>query len=145
MKKNLILLTLPLLTLLGCTEGNSPEELQQQELEATVMAKHDSAMALMGDIFKLRRNLQALRDTLAAREADSATLQALEQQVAGLEAADEVMMVWMRNYEAPDSLQHEQAMHYLQQELQKIERVQIVMDSTISAARKTYSSHEQQQ
>ena len=145
MKKNLILLTLPLLTLLGCTEGNSPEELQQQELEATVMAKHDSAMAQMGDIFKLRRNLQALRDTLSAHGPDSAALQALEQQVAGLEAADEAMMVWMRNYEAPDSLQHGQAMDSLQQELQKIERVQIVMDSTISAARKTYSSHEQQQ
>lgn len=145
MKKKLILLALPLLTLAGCTEGNSREAQQQQELEATVMAKHDSAMALMGNIFKLRRSLQALHGTLTAQQADTATLQALEQQIAGLEEADEVMMVWMRNYEAPDSLQHGQAMDYLQQELQKIERVQTVMDSTISDAQETYSSYEQQQ
>ncbi|WP_161890969.1 hypothetical protein [Pontibacter russatus] len=145
MKKKLLLLALPLLTAMGCSEGNSREELQQQELEATVMAKHDSAMAQMGDIFKLRRSLQALRDTLSAHGPDSAALQALEQQVAGLEAADEAMMVWMRNYEAPDSLQHGQAMEYLQQELQKIERVQTVMDSTISAAQETYKTYEQQQ
>lgn len=145
MKKNIILLILPLLVIMGCSEGGSPEALQQEELEATVMAKHDSAMAQMGDIFKLRRNLQALRDTLSAHDADSATLRALELQIAALEKADEVMMVWMRNYEAPDSLQHGQAMTYLQQELRKIERVQVIMDSTVSAARETYRTYEQQQ
>ena len=142
MKRKLILFALPLLLLLGCAEGGASE---QQELEATVLAKHDSAMARMGDIFKLRRNLRTLRDTLAAHENDSATLQALSKELEGLNRADEVMMDWMHNYKAPDSLQHEQAMRYLQQELQKIERVQVVMDSTIAAAQETYKTYEQQQ
>lgn len=145
MNRKFILFALPLLLLLGCTEGGASEASQQEALKATVLAKHDSAMARMGDIFKLRRSLRALRDTLAAQEADTATLQALEQQMKDLNGADEVMMVWMRNYQAPDSLQHAQAMTYLQQELQKIERVQVVMDSTISAARKTYRTYEQQE
>ena len=51
-------------------------------------------------------------------------------------------MNWMRNYKAPDTLQHEQAMNYLQQQLQKIEKVKITMDSTIKAARDIYQQHE---
>ena len=143
MKKHFILLIMPFLLLTGCNTG-SREATQQEELEANVMAIHDDAMARMGDIYKLRRNFRSLRDTLAAQQTDSATLQALQQQIDELNQADEVMMVWMRNYSAPDSLQPEQATVYLQQELQKIERVQTVMDSTIQAARKTYQQYEQQ-
>lgn len=145
MKRKFILFALPLFLLLGCTEGGTSEASELEGLEATVLAKHDSAMSLMGDIFKLRRNLRTLRDTLAAQETDTATVLALQQQIEGLNGADKVMMEWMHNYEAPDSLQHEQAMTYLQQELQKIDRVQIVMDSTIAAAQQTYKTYEQQQ
>ncbi|MFD3001602.1 hypothetical protein ACFS7Z_14620 [Pontibacter toksunensis] len=143
MKNQIILILVPFLLLTGCNQGSS-EATQQEELEANVMAIHDDAMARMGDIYKLRRSFRSLRDTLAARQTDSATLQALQQQIDELNQADEVMMVWMRNYTAPDSLQPEQAKVYLQQELQKIERVQTVMDSTIQAARKTYQQYEQQ-
>ncbi|GAB3529770.1 hypothetical protein GCM10027443_09560 [Pontibacter brevis] len=143
MKKHLIQIILPILLLTACHTGQT-EATQQEELEANVMTIHDDAMAKMGDIYKLRRNFRSLRDTLAAQQADTATLQALQQQIDELNQADEVMMVWMRNYSAPDSLQHEQAMRYLQQELQKIERVQTIMDSTIAAARQKYQQYEQQ-
>ncbi|RDV15051.1 hypothetical protein DXT99_12010 [Pontibacter diazotrophicus] len=143
MMKHLILIVMPFLLLMGCNTGPA-EATQQEELEANVMVIHDDAMAKMGDIYKLRRNFRSLRDTLAAQQADTATLQALQQQIDELNQADEVMMVWMRNYSAPDTLQHEQAMNYLQQELQKIERVQTIMDSTIEAARQTHQQYEQQ-
>ncbi|WP_237144714.1 hypothetical protein [Pontibacter pamirensis] len=143
MKKYFILLVVPFLLLTGCNAGPA-EATQQEELEANVMTIHNDAMAKMGDIYKLRRNFRSLRDTLAAQQADTVTLQALQQQIDELNQADEVMMVWMRNYSAPDTLQYEQAMNYLQQELKKIERVQTVMDSTIQAARQTYQQYEQQ-
>ena len=143
MKKHLTYVVLLLLLLISCNSGPS-EATQQEELEANVMAIHDDAMAKMGDIYKLRRNLRSLRDTLAAHQTDSTTLRALQQQIDELNQADEVMMVWMRNYSAPDTLQQEEAMAYLQQELKKIERVQTVMDSTIQAARQTYQQYEQQ-
>lgn len=108
-----------------------------------MLAKHDSAMAQMGDIYKLRRNLRTLRDTLEAQQADTARLHMLERQLEGLSQADKVMMDWMHNYHAPDSLKPQEAMTYLQQELQKIKRVQIVMDSTLKAAQQTYQSYEQ--
>lgn len=141
MKKLLILLALPVAILYSCKSGPTEAE-QKAELEQHVMAVHDSAMAEMDQIFKLRRNLETLHDTLATQQADSATLQLLQQNITGLNEADERMMEWMRNYSAPDSLQHDKAMNYLQQELQKIERVKITMDSTIEAARQTYQQHE---
>jgi Mg2+ and Co2+ transporter CorA len=143
MNRSILLIAMPLLLLFGCNTVSS-EATETEELESHVMAIHDEAMAKMGDIYKLRRNLRSLRDTLATQQTDTATLQALQQQIDGLNAADEVMMVWMRNYQAPDSVQQDQAMNYLQQELQKIERVQTVMDSTITAARQTYQQYEQQ-
>ncbi|MDX5480226.1 MAG: hypothetical protein LPK07_00935 [Hymenobacteraceae bacterium] len=143
MKKYITLLALPFFILTSCETGPSEAE-QKDELESTVMTVHDEAMAKMGDIYKMRRNLRTLRDTLEARQTDSTSLQALQAEISGLNQADEAMMQWMRNYSAPDTLQHEQAMTYLQQELEKIERVQIIMDSTLQAARATYIQYEQQ-
>nr|WP_255487957.1 hypothetical protein [Pontibacter sp. KCTC 32443] len=137
----IILLALPLAILAGCTPGPSEAE-QKADLENQVMAVHDSAMAEMGTIIKLRRNLQALSDTLTTQQPDSATIQALQQNIAGLEAADESMMNWMRNYKVPDTLQHKQAINYLQQELQKIKRVRTIMDSTIQAAHQVSEQYE---
>ncbi len=109
------------------------------------MAIHDEAMARMGDIYKLRRTLRSMRDTLEAQQqTDSTTVLALEQEISGLNKADEAMMQWMRQYSAPDTLQHEQAMDYLQQELVKVERVQTIMDSTIEAAQTTVKKYEQE-
>ena len=143
MKKLILLLALPVAILAGCKSGPSETE-QKLELEQHVMAVHDSAMAEMGTIFKLRRNLRALRDTLATRQTDSTTLLLLQQHITGLNRADEAMMDWMRNYKAPDTLQHQQAMQYLQQELQKIEKVKTTMDSTVKTARQTYQQYELQ-
>ncbi len=143
MKRRIILLAFPVLLLSACTGEGESEALEQKKLEETVLAKHDSAMAQMGDIYKLRRNLRTLRDTLEAQQADTARLHMLERQLEGLSQADKVMMDWMHNYHAPDSLKPQEAMTYLQQELQKIKRVQIVMDSTLKAAQQTYQSYEQ--
>ncbi|RIJ42646.1 hypothetical protein [Pontibacter oryzae] len=143
MKRFFILAILPLALLAGCQNGASETE-QKAELEGNVMAIHDEAMAKMGDIYKLRRQLRSLRDTLEQQaQPDSAAILALQQELSGLNQADEVMMQWMRQYKAPDTLQHQQAMTYLQQELVKVTRVQTVMDSTLQAAKQTLSTHEQ--
>lgn len=142
MNKLILLLALPIAILAGCKSGPT-EVVQKAELQQHVMAVHDSAMAEMDQIFKLRRSLRALRDTLETQQTDTTILQALQQNINSLNRADERMMDWMRNYKAPDTLLHAQAMRYLQLELQKIEKVKNTMDSTISAARKTYQQYEQ--
>ena len=144
MKKSTILIALCFAALTACDSGTSGEE-ETVSLEDKVMAIHDEAMAKMDNIYKLRRKLRTLRDTLEAQQADSTMLLPLEQEISGLNKADEAMMQWMRQYEAPDTLQQEQAMQYLQQELKKIKRVQTMMDSTLEAAQITLTRYEQEQ
>lgn len=141
MKKILIVLALPFALLTGCNSGTQEAE-QKAVLQEQVMAVHDSAMAEMDNIFKLRRNLRILRDSLEVQREDTALLSPLGREIKGLNIADASMMDWMRNYKAPDTLQHEQAMQYLQLELQKINRVKTIMDSTLESARKTYQQYE---
>lgn len=141
-KKFLMLLALPCALLTACHTGPSEQE-QKAELESKVMQVHDEAMAKMSQTYHLRRDLRALRDTLEAQQADSATLQLLQRHLSLLNKADDAMMDWMHHYHAPDSLAHQQAMDYLQQEQEKINTVNAKMDSTIAAARQTYTSYEQ--
>lgn len=141
MKNIFIVLALPFTLLTGCNSGNQEAE-QKAELQQQVMAVHDSAMAEMDNIFKLRRQLRILRDSLQLQQADTALVSSFGKEIKGLNMADESMMGWMRNYKAPDTLQHEQAMQYLQLELKKINRVKTVMDSTLESARKTYQQYE---
>lgn len=143
MKKHILLLALPLALFSACQSDASGEE-EKTELETKVLTIHDEAMAKMDNIYKLRRTLRTMRDTLEAQQADSTAILALQQEISGLNKADEAMMQWMRQYDEPDTLQHEQAMTYLQQELTKIERVQTIMDSTIAAAQATVKNYEQE-
>ncbi|WP_299988840.1 hypothetical protein [uncultured Pontibacter sp.] len=139
MKKWLLYLSLPL-TLLACQGGPSEAE-RQQALETEVMDLHDEAMADMSKIYRLRRNLTSLRDTLQAQSADTATISLLTRRIQELDQADEAMMEWMRQYKAPDTLAHQQAMLYLNAEHQKMERVKSLMDSTITHAQETFATY----
>jgi hypothetical protein len=139
MMKWLLYLALPL-ALASCQSGPSEAE-RQETLETEVMDLHDEAMADMSKIYRLRRNLTSLRDTLAAQSADTSITNLLTRDITGLHQADEAMMDWMRNYKAPDTLAHEQAMLYLQQEHEKMARVKSLMDSTIAKAKETYATY----
>lgn len=139
MKKWLLYLSLPL-SLIACQGGASDED-RQQTLETEVMDLHDEAMADMGKIYRLRRNLTSLRDSLQAQSTDTATISLLTRRIQELEKADEAMMEWMRQYKAPDTLAHEQAMLYLNAEHQKMARVKALMDSTITNAQETYATY----
>ncbi|WP_299823308.1 hypothetical protein [uncultured Pontibacter sp.] len=144
MKYLLLTLSFALAILCSCSQTQSPEE-QKEALEQNVLAVHDTAMAKMEDIFRLRKNLRILRDTLETQlQPDSAVLKSLQTHIQLLNRADEVMMGWMRQYKAPaEDMPHEQAMEYLEQEKIKIEKVQTIMDSTINAARSTYNTYDQ--
>ncbi|GGG13557.1 hypothetical protein [Pontibacter amylolyticus] len=139
MKKWLLYLSLPL-TLVAC-QGGASEEDRQQTLETEVMDLHDEAMADMGKIYRLRRNLTSLRDSLQAHSTDMAIISLLTRRIQELEKADEAMMEWMRQYKAPDTLAHQQAMLYLNEEHQKMARVKALMDSTITNAQETYATY----
>ncbi|MFD2515098.1 hypothetical protein ACFSRY_14595 [Pontibacter locisalis] len=142
MKYFILLISFAVAMLGGCNQGEKPEE-QKKELEDQVMEVHDSAMAKMSTIYHLRRDIRALRDTLESQQVDTAQLAPLYNSILQLNEADEAMMNWMRQYKAPVSLSHEQAMSYLQNEMVKIKRVKNFMDTTIIAAQQTYEKYRQ--
>jgi hypothetical protein len=139
MKKWLLYLAFPL-ALAGCQSGPTEAD-KQQSLETEVMDLHDEAMVDMSKIYRLRRNLTTLRDTLTAQAADTAVTALLSRRIAELNDADEAMMDWMRNYKAPTEQPHQEAVLYLQEEHVKMARVKSLMDSTISNAKETYAQY----
>lgn len=140
MIKRFLYLAFPL-ALVACDGGVSKDQQQKETLETEVMSLHDEAMGDMGKIYRLRRNLTSLRDTLVAQSADTAVTNLLARQITGLHQADEAMMDWMRKYKAPDTLAHQPAMVYLQGEHEKMARVKMLMDSTIANAQETYEKY----
>ncbi len=118
-----------LLALAGCAPS---EEQMAKELETEVIALHDSVMANMGDLYNSRKELAALKDSLLAD--DTLLQQKFDAGIAQLAEADEQMMQWMRNYKAPDLKQPAEAVPYLQQEKEKMEKVQQNIEQSLQHA-----------
>ncbi len=145
MKNWAILLTL-LVLVSGCNKQGSnegeeateltPEERakqQQIELFDEVMAIHDEVMPKMQDIYNLKVNIRGRLDSIPDLSEDAQA--DLRNHLAELDSADEAMMNWMREFEpVADSVSHEDAMEYLEDEKSKIEKVREVMNTAISEA-----------
>jgi hypothetical protein len=115
----------------------------REALESRVMQVHDTTMAEMDQVFRLRQDLKKLRDTLQTRQPDTAALRLVAQHIGLLQKADDAMMRWMHQYKAPGEKQaHQAAMLYLQDQLQKIKQVKKQMDSTLTAAQSIIKRHE---
>jgi len=130
------------LCLLAACQNNLSDAQQRENLENRVMQVHDAAMAEMDQLFILRQDLKQVRDTLQHRQTDTAAQRVLEQHLGLLQKADEAMMQWMHQYKSPEEKQpHEAAMHYLQDQLQRMEQVKKQMDSTLAAAQSIHKQH----
>lgn len=107
-----------------CTDPNA----EVVQLEEEVIAIHDEVMPKMTDIHQLKKGLQSK----LSPEVDSNRLLNL---ILELEQADEAMMSWMDQYDAPDLTQpKEQNMLYLNQQKEKMIEVKNKMLTAITAA-----------
>ncbi len=138
MKKNFVLLiVLGLALVAACTSQKSEEEQKIESLKKEVIAVHDEAMARMGEIMRLKKELQT--------KAEADTTVEIQQTIQNLEAADEAMMNWMRGFkfpltnnadEAADTTDVAAKIEYLQQEKEKMEIIDQQMVKAIGAAKK---------
>lgn len=114
------------------TTSENPEVAQ---LEKEVLAIHDEVMPKMDDLMRLKRKAKV---QLAKDSVSSSQKQPLQTLIQELEAADEAMMHWMRNYD--HDLQGklpEEKLNYLQAEKVKITKVKQQMLQTLAKAEKT--------
>ncbi|QJD76989.1 hypothetical protein [Spirosoma rhododendri] len=97
-----------------------------KQLEEQVMAQHDSSMNLMGDIAKLKKQVNA-------KAAGAATGKVL---VDSLTTADDAMMNWMNQYNGDTlgKLDQAKALEYLNSQKKSIDAVQMRMKKSIADA-----------
>ena len=106
-------------------------------LQKEVIAVHDEVMPKMGEISQLEKTLRQEREKLAQLEVpDSTQMELLLAEITRLKQANERMMDWMRNYEAPSPEQDQaEALSYLNEQMEKIVAVKSDMLESMEHAK----------
>jgi len=116
MKRFFLVLLLPL-ALLACNS-------ETENLRSEVMAIHDEVMPKMDDIMKEKSRLSALM----SETEDSLKIIRIRTAMSELEAADEGMMQWMRQFKPEEFENDEDALiQYYQEEMVRIKEVKTNM------------------
>lgn len=104
-------------------EQEQPEEVgPNQALYDEVMKVHDEVMPKMGDLYKLKKDLEA--KVAAAPTMAEEKKKSIEAVIAKLDSADQGMRDWMHHFNPiPDSLGEEKAREYLEDEMEKVKKV----------------------
>lgn len=113
----------PLMVLfLACGPSKKQKE---DQLRSEVMAIHDEVMPRTEEMYRLRKRLQAMADSLLKQDmTDTLLRHEIERLIFKLRKADDSMMSWMHNYNGGAGLyDHDEVMRYLQEEKTKIEAV----------------------
>jgi hypothetical protein len=110
--------------LAACPSAAPPRQLSPDKAaEKAVMARHDSLMARMDQLYSLKSKITAARSPAAGPY------------LRGLAAADESMMVWMRQYRAPDTTAAPATrLAYFQEQQQVLAGVSQQFQATIDSA-----------
>lgn len=125
-----------LVGLMACESSEKEYELpgQMPAYYTLVVAKHDTAMLLMGDIERTQR---ALRKVMPQYEGEQE--QQILRALTALKKAEEGMMTWMHEFKSTElneeeykALSEEAIQAYLAEEEQKIEQVHVDMSTSIA-------------
>ncbi|RMG26654.1 MAG: hypothetical protein D6730_08635 [Bacteroidetes bacterium] len=119
----------------GCTSSANKEN--GEELFKTVMHIHDEAMAQMGEIQLLKKQLSDYSAKVLDGEVEAGqeVFKTIGQLQSKLEQADDMMMDWMHNFDTKWNEKAEQeGIAYLKQEEKRIREVKKAMDESIAAA-----------
>lgn len=131
--------TLALISLAIIFTACNSNKQQQEDLQKSVIAVHDSVMTDMNTVMEKKMAITKLLthiDSLKAKNTSLDTVQArieLTQTVKDLAAADEEMMNWMHNFN-PDytGKSHEEVMTYLNDQKVKINSVESSIKKAIA-------------
>ena len=142
--KNILTLSILLGLMLGCgsketkneevvVDENLTEQDQQQQIYDEVMGLHDELMPKMDELYKMRTAIIQKADSLegAGQPSDK-----LRQTIADLEAGEEAMMDWMRNFKSlPENTPHDSVINYMTSQREKIMLVKEQMEKAMQAGR----------
>ena len=117
-----------ILILAACSGKKEPSEVGKpveagstEGLEKEVMEVHDEVMPRMGELYTWKTKLKAKLDSAGVSEKRREELVVT---INKIDSAYQGMMTWMHHYHpVPDSVNHERAREYLENEMEKIKKV----------------------
>ena len=129
--KNIIFL-FAIAFMMACTPGNKASEVSIQDLKNQVMDIHDEVMPKMGE---LRKTAKTLRESAEVKEAEEDMMSAedLIRAAEAIEAANESMMVWMRQFEPDFKGTDDESRAYLNDQMKQVNEVRDAMNSSLDA------------
>ncbi len=128
-----IISTLGLLLIIGCQPAKT-DQVDLKALKNEVFDIHDEVMPKMGDLRRVRKELMLKADSL--RETDSTKAQFLLAASNQIGAANEGMMVWMRNFNPDSTGTYQEELDYLNQQKKGIIKVRDDMNSSLVEGKK---------
>lgn len=122
---------LALLSFAACVKSDKKEV---EKLHKETLEIHDQAMAL---IAQMKRMGRSLKQELAAQDSISPERrQMLLEALSQMEAADEDMMNWMRDFSMPHGMKPEAALRYLNEQKALIQKNHGDITAAIESAKK---------
>lgn len=114
--KNILGITALLLLLIACDDGSKKQiEILKQE----TMSVHDEAMK---DLAEMNRVSRKLKEFLIVATMTSEQSARFTEALVAIDKADAGMSAWMSEYKDPDDKPADEAIRYLQDQKQKIEK-----------------------
>lgn len=111
---------------LAISACSDKEKEEKDSLMDQVMAAHDEVMPKMGDLRRMSKELSEKADSLSGLgdSTYSDQIQQLRNTADKIEAANESMMEWMRQFEMPDNeAPVREVLVYLREQKEKIDKV----------------------
>lgn len=132
MKTFLSIFIMSAILLVACQE--KPKE--TDVLYKKVMEVHDEIMPKMGDIMKLKKQLEEkLAELDTATEIDRTKIDEIERAIADLDNSHEEMMSWMRQFDRDfEGMVNEEILKYLNDQKGRIEKVGQVTNAALQNA-----------
>lgn len=131
------ILALLLLVILGACQTTPKEEVDLKALKNEVFDIHDEVMPEMGNLRRVRRDLMLQADSI--KDLDSARAAFLIEASDNLDAANESMMNWMRNFDPNFEGTDEEVLTYLTEKREGIIQVRDDMLESLEAGQKILS------
>ena len=128
------IMTLAILTI---TISSCKTETTDRKDYKEVMRVHDEAMARMGEIYELKRQIQELKEELT----DTIMVELSEKLISSLDEADEGMMNWMAKFRIPEDKGDVQIKSYFIEEQKKVDIVNKDIAESIAEAKKFVEKH----
>jgi hypothetical protein len=102
-----------------------------------VMEVHDIAMARMGEIHDMKKQIRAWKENAQ----DSILIKESLDLISKLEMADEGMMSWMAEFKIPGSGPEDELKNFFASEQVKVDRVSVDINAAINSASEFLEKH----